>query len=280
MEYGIIRGESNYDYHKTEAISSSMLKGFISDPRAYYGTYVSGEHRPQRNTNAFDIGSAFHSLALEGTQAFQKEFYVVPEGVGKVRKADKALRAELKEANPYKTELAYKDYDLCIKMLEGIRDNEFVSNILSDGEPEVGFRVNYDGLTYQCRADWLVDNNGDSWSVVDLKTTSSPLEKITDDIIKYHYNIQAAFYAWVIEKTTGLPVTNWSFVFCEKNYPYQSMSVELGPAVMDAANRKMEAAREELETCYLTNNFPKQTTNIVLEDELNDWQLRKLGVDI
>jgi len=277
MKLGIIKGESNYDYHKTDAISSSMIKSFISDPRSYYGTYVSKEYKPQRNYAAFDIGSAFHSLALEGTDAFNKEFYVVPDGVGKLKKADKELRKELKDQNPGKTELSYKDYDLCLRMLEGLNGNYDVKEIMSQGDPEVGFRVKYDGLPYQCRADWLITGD-DCFSVMDLKTTSSPIENIAEDIIKYNYHIQAAFYCWVIEKTTGHPVNNWSFVFCEKNYPYQCMSVELGPAVMDAAINKMEIARTNLEHCYLTETFPKAPTSIVLEDTLNQWQLKKLGI--
>jgi|DEB0MinimDraft_6_1074348.scaffolds.fasta_scaffold02477_9 exodeoxyribonuclease VIII len=276
MNLGVIYDESNEQYHATDAISSSMLKSFISDPRAYYGNYVSCTNPRSYNEDAMRVGRAAHSYILEGQEQFYKDFIVSPK-FDKRTKAGKAAYAEFCEQAEGREVITEADYSLIQDMMDGVMQNPVAVSLLAEGKAETVFRAKLGDIFLQCRTDWVVENP-DSYVIVDLKTTSSPLERVADDIIKYNYHIQAAFYAKLVEVVTKKKVSDFVFLFVEKQHPFQSQCVEIGPAVMSAAMDTMEEKLRELINCYADTDFPKAEEVAVLDDILTDWQLKKLGV--
>lgn len=73
----IIRAMPSEVYHSIEGLSTSGLKILLDCPAKYYYKYLSGEYEPKEKP-AFKIGKACHKYILEGSDAFQKEYWHNP----------------------------------------------------------------------------------------------------------------------------------------------------------------------------------------------------------
>ena len=115
---GCIKDEPIDLYHSRDALSCSKLKVFRHSPALYHGRFVAKTIPPPDETRAFFLGKAIESLALDGRAAHEAAYYVVPEGVGKVRVGDKAIREQLAARNPGKIALPWDDAQIVERIKE------------------------------------------------------------------------------------------------------------------------------------------------------------------
>lgn len=293
LELGVIKGEHINDYHGNDAISSSGVKSFISNPRSFYGEYISKEYPSSFDPEIGKIGNAFHCMCLEGMEQFNKEYRVSLENEPKEPTKLMWSSYEMGKAKPdiqerceYWTDLLndtrdvikQKDMDMLRNMLNGVKDNEPAMDMLVKGEPEVGFRMEHEGNYLQCRTDCLVDK-GDSYIVLDAKTTSSPIEDVSKAIVRYRYDIQAAFYKYVIEQVQDKKVSKFCFLFVEKKPPYQNQLVTLDMDIIDA---QMDTVRELIDGIISLKAMDKPkfpAPSVTFSNIASNWELRELGVN-
>ena len=222
-------GEYHARSRSGEYMSSHLLADFRESP-ALYRKEINGEIE-QKDTPAFVLGRAAHSLILEGRTAFDRDFVVTDGPVNP------------KTGEPYgaKTK-AYAEW-LASQEREVVSGKDY-------GEAEGVVRAEYCGVPCQIRMDWFSPEHG----LVDLKTCDS-LKWFESDCRRYGYIFQLAFYRAVIRVVTGVTVPI-HIIAVEKNEPFATGVWQLTGEVLDLAERINEAALERYRKCQYTGVWP------------------------
>jgi len=224
------------DYRKSPLLYRKKAQGLIPD-----------EHRP-----AYLVGSALHTLVLEGERQFGEEYAVggpinrrtgQPFGSGTKAFAEWA-------ASCGKQVLTNAQYDLVRNMADGVRAHQVATDLLSSGIPEGVVRAEYCGLPCQIRMDWFDPHRG----IVDLKTCDD-LTWFEADAKRYGYVYQMAFYRAVLRQVISLPMPVY-FIGVEKREPFRSGVWQVHEDVLNQAQRENEAAIERLKLCMEANTWP------------------------
>jgi len=279
MNSEILFNESSRDYHANPALSKSKLDDFIKRPSFYALKYIHKEIKEPENRN-FIVGSATHSLILEGREAFEKEYYLIPVGVGKRTIRDKAAREALALEHPGKDGIEVDEFEK-IKMMQKAIQGNLKASFLVDSckSKEVTFRASVGGVDLQCRPDgYLAGESG--VMVFDLKTTakflSDDLKEMEKSILDFNYHIQASFYSSIITKVTGKKPVDFRFIFVEKNQPHECQVISLSEEAMDIGNREVFHALERFKGCQENNLWPGLDDKLK-EASLPAWYVRQYG---
>jgi hypothetical protein len=181
------------DYHALETISYSGLKKILDhSPRAY----MLAKETPMRPTPALRFGSLFHK-ALEHVADWRQVIREEPV-VNRRTKAGKEDLARWRSDQPPGVMIATRgEIDILAQMIENLKAKAFYETLVLGSHAEVSGRF-FDfevGVPVKFRIDALKDH-GETWALVDFKTTSQPLElgAFRRTAKKYHYNMQAALY--------------------------------------------------------------------------------------
>lgn len=206
-----------YKAKRVEYLTSHQIIEYATCP-ALYRKSMAGLVPRLNFSDAFLIGSATHTLALEGRQAFERE-YVVGGPINP--KTEKPYGAETKKFAEWaqstgKTALSDDQFALVCKMATAVRSHLLAAELLKQGVAEAVLRVDdYHGVKAQIRIDWFNPSAG----IVDLKTCGD-LAEFEGDARKYHYVEQMAFYRSIYWRATDdfVPV---HLLAVEKREPYR-----------------------------------------------------------
>ena len=80
------------------------------------------------------------------------------------------------------------------------------------------YRIDQGSFRAQCKVDILLDDG----HMVDVKTTSSPIEDFARQAIKYGYHVQAGWYRWIAQEL-GYDAPNFTFLVTETISPYRTI---------------------------------------------------------
>jgi hypothetical protein len=186
-------GEPAEAYHAKagQYLTSHLLADFRRCPLLYHRKrrclVPMGEDRP-----AYLVGSAAHTVILEGDEAFRRRFAIggpVNPKTGLPYGAGTKARAEWEEVHG-KEILTDEQFSLVTNMAASVRLHPEASQLLAAGEPEGVVRADYCGLPCQIRMDWFESHTG----ILDLKTCDD-LGWFEADARRYGYAYQAAFIA-------------------------------------------------------------------------------------
>ncbi len=238
---------------KGEVLSSHMLADFRKSPLLYHKK-ITGEI-PDKDSSAYLVGRATHSLILEGEEVFDTEYLVTDgptnEKTGKAYGKDtKAYKAWLEEQDPAKQIISTQDFALIETMNESVQNHPEAVKLLDDGVAEAVIRTEIDGHPCQIRMDWLHPKKG----LVDLKTCDD-LDWFTYDAKKYGYIHQLAFYRSVIEAAADRVCPVW-IIAVEKKEPFRTGVFKIIPGSLDDAAHENRAAIGELKKCFATGIWP------------------------
>lgn len=304
---GVSSGEPNGVYHANKAVSHSKLWTFHQRPAHYEGLYITGEmDKPE--SPAMRFGSAFHSLVLEGKEAFDAEFAVAPELAFR-SKSDKAHAVQvlnsfllnplpaasldsLESAKkdeiesffselPGKTVLPLEDFELAEKLAEKVHGNQLATDLLSSGYPETVFRSQFSekfGFAVQCRADWVnfdgCETSGGEPYMLDVKTIDD-LSRWDAEFRKRGYYRAWPFYNKVMEAAVGEPVVKKCFwVVVEKNFPHAVRVYTPDETCWERGMAEIEADMLSLAHCLKHNDFSDPGKNSIMVQGLPEWLLR------
>ena len=203
-------------YHAmTDYVSKSYLKRLDKCPAA--------ARVPQEDTPAMAFGRAAHVMLLEGEAAFLAECAIPPSGINRRTNAGKEEWAAFEAANAGKTLVTADDYLKITEMRKALMKHPFAPKLLADGvsEQTVIWQDQETGLMCKARPDRIP--NGDKGVLVDLKTCSCAGEyEFCRDVVKYGYDLQAAFYLDGIREATGTCYDAFCFIAMEKEAPYRT----------------------------------------------------------
>ena len=238
-----IKNLPNEDYHRGEAyrdyISSTQLKDYFISPKF---AKFKREH-PQMFTiskDASEKGSLYHncmeSIARTGnTEDFLNNVCVfdpprnpktgAPYGYD--TKAYSEAYAQFSFENPNKEIVSQSDVDLVKTMINELlnhcgQTSKDVKKLLKWGEPEVSHFVEYDGCKFKYRPDLETKNKIVDWKTVAVDDLHE--NTIAKIILKFKYDISAAFYQFFEHERTG-EWKDFYWVFQQKQPPYDAIIV-------------------------------------------------------
>lgn len=320
LQFGLIRGESIEAYHAADALSKSKLGDFRESPLLYFRRYVAQNLPRRAMTPAFLTGQGAHVLTLEGLDAYAKAFAVVPQGAP-ARPTEAMLNAAKPSPsslerqaywkafdadNAGKTLIDYREFEMHKAIAKSVHAHPIAAALLSEGEPELTFRVEGRLFPIQCRPDWI--NFGASHELsqrlnalgvrvspgepymLDLKTVealgsfdflteeedASP-RSFTKNFFNFEYHQQGPLYRSVIKSAIDIDVEKFFYVAASKSDTMES-AVFLPDDDANALGWE-EICRDmdRINECYKTGVWPGAPKKL-LRVSLPSWYLKRAEV--
>lgn len=216
----------------------------------------------------FDIGTAAHALLLEGDAGVTVVEADAWRSTGAKTQRDLARMAG-------RIPLLAKHWAAVRNMADAVRaqlERVDVDPPLFDAGASERTLIWDDprsGVACKARVDWL---RHDGRAIDDLKTTgrsANPAEW-SRQIFSMGYDVQAAFYLRGLEATLGVR-GEFRIVVVETTPPYAVSVLQLGPAAMAIANKKVDYAIALWERALRENRWPGYPTEVCWV-ELPPWE--------
>ena len=200
---------SNEEYFADNRLNSSLLKDILNGPQYFL---KKKQLPPQTASDAFIFGSAFHSTLL----------------------LDEALESAL---NAVKTPAKQRDLKGCV---ESVVSTAFWKDLKQGRYGEViKEQAGFNSL-YKINPDIRCPQTG---LLVDLKTTSAPLERFQWAAKDFGYDLQAAHYLDVAN-SLSLEENYKTFLLLvvEKSYPYRTRLFDFDSETLEKGLEKRDQA--------------------------------------
>lgn len=208
---------------------------------------------PERDTTAYLVGRAAHTLTLEGRKRYEREYAVggpINPKTGRPFGSQTKAFAEWAERQS-KPVLADAHAALVEQMAAAVKGHLFARELFAEGVAEGVVRCDYAGQRCQARIDWI--NPISDRGIVDLKTADE-LDSFEMAIRAFGYLYQVAFYRALVAQVSGhaLPVY---IVAVEKREPFRCGVWQVAPDALDEAQRENEEAMADLQRCRETGDW-------------------------
>ncbi|KAA0215793.1 MAG: hypothetical protein DYG94_06510 [Leptolyngbya sp. PLA3] len=253
-----------YHAQRGECLTSHRLAEFRSCPLLFRRKELG--LIPDRDSHAFLVGRAAHTLILEGRERYEAEYTVggpINPKTGQPYGSNTKKFAEWAEQRG-KPVLADTDAATVEQMAASVREHLFARELLAEGVAEGVVRGRMSGVLCQARFDWI--NPKDGRGLVDLKTADS-LDSFEWHIDAFKYLHQLAFYRALLAVVSGvtLPV---HIIAVEKREPFRCGVWQIASRCLDAAQAENNRAIEELVRCRETGCWPTGFESLRLYDRL------------
>jgi PDDEXK-like domain of unknown function (DUF3799) len=234
-------------------LTKSPHHAWLKHPR------LNPQYQPQEDSK-FDLGSAAHSLLLEGYDCCQ----VIDAEDWRTKDAKAARdRARASGLIP----MLHHQYAEAVLMVEVARNyvaRSVLGNIFMDGKPEqtLVWREDMAQSSVWCRGrlDWLTTDHS---MILDYKTTSvaNPGAFCRTQMTAMGYDTQAAFYRRGMQ-AIGRVVPEFVFLIQEDSAPYSCYLVECAPSMQSLAEHKVQRSIDLWSECMETNTWPGYSDTI------------------
>ncbi len=271
------------DYLADPAPEPSLSRSTIIDildcpARAWHNHPKLNPQPPeQENSTAFDIGSACHSLLLEGGDAI-----FVVEGFDDWRKKE-AQQARDAARSVGKVPLLEKQYaEVC--MMSAATNSAImdctelgIKDLRADGDAELSYIWSEGATWMRCRPDWI---SKDRKVCLDLKTTgkSADPEQFGRHIADMGYDVQESLYRRGIKAVEGIDPA-FIFVVIEDEPPYLCSFVSLSSEFQDMGDQKVKKGIKLWRECMTTGQWPAYQKRVYCVDapawSLTSWEMQK-----
>lgn len=253
-----------YHAKATNHLSSHWLAEFRRCPLLYHRKRLGLV--PQRDSAAFLVGRAAHTLILEGRARYESEYAVggpINPKTGNPYGSGTKAFAEWAEGIG-KPVLSDDQAALVEQMAAAVTAHSFARVLLAEGLAEGVLRCRLHEHDCQARLDWI--NPDTQHGLVDLKTADN-LDSFEFDIRSYGYVHQLAFYRAVLAEICGvvLPV---HVIAVEKREPYRCGVWLIDSAVLDRAHDENAEAMRELAHCKRLGIWPTRFESLRTFDRL------------
>jgi hypothetical protein len=209
------------------------------------------EHGQQTTTDAMEFGTAAHSIVLgDGPDV------VCVDWDNWKSQGAQTERAEIRAAGG--VPLLPANYDRVHAMAAAVQRHLRAAELLEAGEAEQTFiwRDPATGVWCRSRVDWLPPAGPGRRAIADYKTTANAsLPSIQQDIYRWAYHQQAAWYLDGIRAVLGLEA-DFEFIFQEKEPPYLVNTVQLTLDDLQLGAARNQQAREIYAECTATGIWP------------------------
>lgn len=283
----IIYDEPHDVYLRNPAVRSGMLATYRRRPLLFKRQFVTGEAREERKeTDALRLGSAVHTLILEGEPAFwarhvqRPRMYEADRGNDKGsvkpwnRNAVVCQEWEAAQAAAGKTVMGAEDFLTCFDLKRAVMSNPEAKALLHEGKPEVTIRRQFHPRFHvQGRIDWLRDDG----VIVDLKTIDS-LDNLDRAIEDRGYLYQLAYYRWLLHLETGAAAEACYIVAVEKQEPFESQVIAIDSFLLDAAAALNLQTLNEIAHSFETGEWPGRVA--LRRCQVSQRTMTELGVTL
>lgn len=236
-------GRPAAEYHAYPAVGSTTVKMLATMPPALVRYRL--DH-PEHKT-AYDIGTAAHSLILEGDDA----------GVSVIDAPDKRGKRWSEHAEEVRAighiPLLRKEMFAVEAMRDAVMAHPDASRLLTGHTAERSYFTELDGVPVKARTDALKGS-----TAIDLKTTSADLGSIERSVASFGYHLQQAHYTDVIE-ACGQPVDDFVFIFVSTAAPHLVRVVRLEECAVDLGREQARRALAVWKHCTETDTWPGYT---------------------
>lgn len=239
-------------------INESPLHAWTAHPK------LNPDHENQE-AGHFDIGTAAHSLLLEG----EANVAVVDAKDWRTKAAQEQRDAAYTAGKQPLLAHQWADVERMVAAARAQLDAIAAHPpIFEDGQAERSLIWDERGVTCRARLDWLRD---DFDAIDDYKTTSRTANpgSFSRTLFNMGYDVQAAFYLRGLETLTGA-VAQWRWVVQETDPPYGLSVVSLTPAALDLAQSKVDFAIGLWRECVGTGTWKGYPTEVCYA-ELPGW---------
>ena len=232
----------NAYYHQSPGVSSSTLRRFRQ-------SQLHAMQEVVEPTTAMQIGSAAHSLIVEGENAFNKEVAVISGSP--YTNANKQLKRDYLDRGMLV--ITQDKRDMLFQMKDNLIEEARKFLDVDQGEYPGVFVKPYENALYWWEQDVLLKLRSDvirypviqpysdeSIVVIDYKTTSDcSVSGFTRSIRRYQYDLQAAFYRRGYQRA-GFKVEDFLFVAQETKHPYATKIFKMNDEDMDRGWEQLE----------------------------------------
>lgn len=248
-EQGLVYDLSEHAYHADPveggSLSSTGAKRLLEAP----AVFKYRQEHPEPPKDAFDFGSAVHSLVLGvGAQPVCHGYAEVRSNAAKERVAE--IRAE--GGIPVKQRL----YDEIVACADAVMSHPIAGKLFQrdDAYPEVSaFTTTEDGLWLRSRMDLLIPEQN---IIVDLKTSASAQpEDFTRAVTGFGYDVSAVHYRKVWHSLTET-LPSFVHVVVSKTAPYLVTVAELDSDYLELGESRWERAYARYRHGMTTGQWP------------------------
>lgn len=223
---------------------------------------------PDRDSSAFLVGRAAHTLILEGRERFEAEYAVggpINPRTGQPYGTTTKAFAEWAERIG-KPVLDDSQAAIIEEMASSVHNHTEARRLLEEGVAEVVVRLDGPPMPRQARIDWVHPTNG----IVDLKTCDN-LDRFEDDIARFEYIHQLAFYSTLLRDAImaengihdpGSCTVAVHIISVEKREPYRCGVWRVCPSAIKAAQAENDRAINELIECLESGHWPTRYEGI------------------
>lgn len=281
--YKMLMDEYQADPCPEPSLSSGIIKILINEcaAKARFNHPRLNPIIQTSNGSKFDLGTACHSLMLEGDNIAE------PLDFDDWRtKASKEKAGEVRNAG--KIPMLRKQYDEAMLIVSSAEEQLIESdipftNLIEQGDSELSYIwKEKNGVWCRIRPDWI---SKDRKHVVDLKFTglnASPYD-YSRQMDNVGYDIQAAFYTRGIKKIEKVE-PKFTFFVIETSPPYLACPMSLAPAFMHLGKQKCLTAIEHWKHHLETNDWPGYPKRICYVDppgwSATKWEERRFDMDL
>jgi hypothetical protein len=257
------------EYHKDPAPEPSLSRSTINDlihktPRHAW------ENHPRLNPEfkneekaIFDLGSASHSLLLEGIDKA-----MVYEGEDWKKKEAQQFRDDARKAdfNP----LLRRQYDEVKEMIKVAQafiadaPELKIKSLREEGKAELSYIWKEKGIWYRTRPDWIANNK---CLILDYKTTGQLADPGDYERIALNngLDIQDVLYRRGVNIIDGA-LPQFVFLVQETKKPYLCSLIELSSQYNLMGEEKIERATQIWRKCMKANHWPGYPSSIAVID--------------
>lgn len=264
IDIGFLLREPAEVYHAKARshLSSHQLADFRRCPKLYRKKRLGLV--PERDSAAYALGRAAHTLILEGRERFETEFAVGGPTNPKTGQPYGTQTKAFTEwaASVGRPVLSHADAALLEQMRAGVRSHLYACELLRAGVAEGVVRAGYHGVPCQARIDWV--NPVDGRGIVDLKTCDT-LDDFERDARRYGYVHQMAFYRGLVAEACGVEF-EIHLIAVEKREPFRCGVWQLSRRLLDRAADENVAVIEELKRCREHDVWPTRFESLLLLD--------------
>jgi len=252
-------------------ISASDLVNLDTECAAYARAYwrCNPDRVAHEDTAATALGSAFHTLLLEGSEAFKARYAVKPADLNLATRDGKAWKAE----NEGREIIGWDAYQQITEMAGAVLKGP-ARNVLTARKVAEATMVAKDpvtGLWLIARPDLLISNR----LVVNLKSARNPRpDEFERQVFTLRYYLGDAF-SRLVAQIVGIEDPAHGFLVVGKDAPFLSYLATLKPDVRDYADRVVRALINQWADCVASDEWPSYTDRTI-EIGLPAWASRKM----
>lgn len=243
------------EYRSHLAINWSLLKSLRVSPKQFQHDFYS---RNKKTSTAMVIGTAIHTLVLEGEREFNERFAVYD---GKRDKRTKAYQGFL-ETSGGRSVLSLSEYERICGAAEAVRAHPAFRKHIEPTEviEQAVFWVDDEtGIECKGRCDVATTR------LVELKTTGDiDVRRFAANAARLGYHGQVAFYEDGL-RTTGYPVSEAPImIVVQQDPPFDVITYMVPNEVVDMGRRLYRNLLFQLRECRESGRWPG-----IAEDEIS-----------